>query len=87
MKKYYYVYRVGHEGPTVKHHQLSSAVREAERRASQHPGEVFEILEAIAITQTTAVQTLWMDGKKPYDYAFVDTHSLQNDKIHPWDQA
>lgn len=59
MTKYYYVYRVGHKGPTVKHHQLSSAVGEAERLASQHPGGVFEILEAIAITQATAVQTVW----------------------------
>jgi hypothetical protein len=62
MKKYYYVYRVGHKGPTVKHHQLASAVREAERLASQHPGEGFEILEAIAITQATTVQTIWMEG-------------------------
>lgn len=73
MKKNYYVYRVKHNGLTVKYHQLSSAVREAERLASQYPGEVFQILEAIAITQTTAVQTLWMDGKKPYDNVFVDT--------------
>jgi hypothetical protein len=62
MKKYYYVYRVGNKGPTVKHYLLADAVKEAERLAAQHPGEVFEILKAVAITQATAVQTIWMEG-------------------------
>ena len=62
MKKYYYVYRVGHKGPTVKHPLLFDAVKEAERLAAKHPGEAFEILKAIAITQATAVQTIWMEG-------------------------
>jgi hypothetical protein len=63
MKKYYYVYRVGRQKrPAVKHFLLADAVKEAERLAAQHPGEAFEILEAIAITQATAVQTIWMEG-------------------------
>jgi hypothetical protein len=65
MKPYYYVYRVGHKGPTIKHDTLTSATTEAERLSNQHPGEAFEILKCLAVTRTTEAKTFWMDGVTP----------------------
>jgi len=65
MKSYYYVYRVGHSKPTIKHHSLSSAVKESQRLSNQHPQEAFEILKCLAITMTTTANTFWMDGVVP----------------------
>jgi hypothetical protein len=62
MKPYYYVYRVGHKGPTIKHDTLTSATTEAERLSNQHPGETFEILQCLAITRTVMAKTFWLDG-------------------------
>ena len=62
MKPYYYVYRVGGSHPKTKHHTLATAQRESLRLSSQHPGEAFEILMCIGITQTTQPRTFWMDG-------------------------
>ena len=65
MKKYYYVYRVGNEKPTVKHDTLEDAARESGRLAAKYPGDTFEILKCIGITKTTATTTSWMDGETP----------------------
>lgn len=65
MKTYYYVYRVGQKGPTIKHHTLTSAANEAERLSNQHPGETFEILQCLAVTRTALAKTFWMDGIDP----------------------
>lgn len=62
MKPHYYVYRVGYKAPTIKHYSLQEAHDESHRLAAQHPGEVFEILLCVGITQTTTPQTFWMDG-------------------------
>jgi hypothetical protein len=67
MKPYYYVYRVGGKFPTVQHYTLTSAKKEAERLSNQHPGEVFEILQCLAITRTVLAQTFWMDGVTTLD--------------------
>ena len=65
MKKYYYVYRVGNQVPTVKHATLEQAEAEATRLATQHPGSDFELLECLGIVQTVKPQTFWMDGVIP----------------------
>jgi hypothetical protein len=62
MKTYYYVYRLGRTGPTIKHNTLKSAHTEAMRLAAQHPGDSFEILLCLATTRTATPQTFWMDG-------------------------
>jgi hypothetical protein len=67
MKPYYYVYRVGYKFPTVQHDTLTSATKEAERLSNQHPGEVFEILQCLAITRAVLAQTFWTDGVTPPD--------------------
>jgi hypothetical protein len=65
MKSYYYVYRVGHSRPTIKHYSLSAAVKESQRLSNQHPQDAFEILKCLAITMTTTANTFWMDDAKP----------------------
>ena len=65
MNSHYYVYRVGHTKPTIRHHTLASAANEAERLSSQHPGETFEILQCLAVTRTVLAKTFWMDGVTP----------------------
>jgi hypothetical protein len=65
MDPYYYVFRVGHKFPTIKHHTLTSAAKEAERLSNQHPGETFEILQCQAVTRTVLAKTFWMDGIAP----------------------
>ena len=62
MKPYYYIYRVGYGKPTIKHYSLKDAQIESLRLAAQHPGETFEILLCMGITQTTTPRTFWMDG-------------------------
>lgn len=51
MKTYYYVYCHNYGGPTVKHSSFDEAQAEAERLARKHPGSVFEILKAVAISK------------------------------------
>jgi hypothetical protein len=65
MKSYYYIYRVGHSKPTIKHYSLSAAVKESQRLSNQHPGDAFEILKCLAITMTTTANTFWMDDAGP----------------------
>lgn len=65
MKPYYYVYRVGHKHPAIKHATPALAAAEAERLAAQHPGDTFEVLQCLAITRTTAPVTFWLDGCGP----------------------
>lgn len=69
MIPYYYVYRVGHGTPRVKHDTLESAVIESERLAGSHPGEAFEILKCVALSSSSEVSTFWMDGECPSDVA------------------
>ena len=63
MKPYYYVYRRGHGPPKIKHDTLESARSEAERLASSHPGEAFEILKCVAVSSASKISTFWMDGE------------------------
>ena len=62
MRPYYYVYRLGHRAPTVRHATAALAAAEAERLAAQHPGDTFEVLQCLAITRTSVPVTFWMDG-------------------------
>lgn len=65
MKPHYYVLRVGHKHPTVRHATPALAAAEAERLAAQHPGDTFEVLQCLAITRTAAPVTFWLDGCGP----------------------
>jgi hypothetical protein len=65
MKPYFYIYRVDHSLPRVKHATIESAHSEAMRLSEQHPGETFEILQCLGITRTTTPQTFWVDGVIP----------------------
>lgn len=78
MKPYYYVYRRGHGPPRVKHDTLESARSEAERLASSHPGEAFEILKCVAVSSASKISTFWMDGEGPSTVAKSAT--VQPDK-------
>lgn len=70
MKSYYYVYRVGHKHPTVRHATPALAAAEAERLAAQHPGDTFEVLQCLAITRTVVPPvTFWLDGCGPEETA------------------
>jgi len=66
MKPYYYVFK--HDGghpPTRKHETIEDAIKESQRLAKLHPGQIFEICKVIAITQCTEPNTFWMDGESP----------------------
>lgn len=65
MKPYFYVFRVGGSHPRIKHPTLQQAHAESLRLAAQHPGDSFEILQCLGITQTTTPQTFWNDGFGP----------------------
>jgi hypothetical protein len=63
---YWYVYRHGNSAPRVRHSSLKAAVAEAERLAVKHPGAVFEILQAVAVSQVTGpASTRYMSGVIP----------------------
>jgi hypothetical protein len=66
MKPYYYVFKSSGNPPSKRHESLESARVESLRLAALHPGQSFEILMCIGITQTTKASTFWMDGMNPY---------------------
>jgi hypothetical protein len=64
MKPYYYVYRYQKHAPIVRHATLASAQAEAERLATQHPGDSFEILKAVGVSRINGpASTFFMDGE------------------------
>jgi len=65
MKPYYYVFKSSGNPPSARHESLESARVESLRLASLYPGQSFEILMCIGITQTTKASTFWMDGLEP----------------------
>lgn len=73
MKPYYYIYRVGGSHPKVRHATLKQAALESERLAGQHPGEMFEILKCLGVTQSTTPKTFWNDGVIPPTLIDVDS--------------
>lgn len=66
MKPYYYVFKSSGHPPSKRHESLELARLESLRLAALHPGQSFEILMCIGITQTTKPSTFWMDGLEPY---------------------
>lgn len=66
MKTYFYVYRLGHGAPTFRHKTFIAAQAEAERLANLHPGEAFEILRCVAISQLPkpAASTFFLDEER-----------------------
>lgn len=65
MKPYYYVFKSSGHTPSKRHESLESARVESLRLAALYPGQSFEILMCIGITQTTKASTFWMDGLEP----------------------
>ena len=65
MKPYYYTFNRHNGIPTVKHDSLEIAQGEAERLAAKQPGQAFEILRCVGISQTSQASTFWMDGADP----------------------
>jgi hypothetical protein len=66
MKPYYRILRLNHgRAPTVQHATLKEAETEALRLAGQHPGEQFEILQCLAIAQTSQPSLFWCDWVEP----------------------
>jgi hypothetical protein len=63
---YYYVFKSSGHPPSKRHESLESAHLESLRLAALHPGQSFEILLCIGITQTPKASTFWMDGMSPY---------------------
>mgnify|MGYP000353797613 CR=1 FL=1 len=62
MKAYYYVFNSLRGSPTCKHPTRELAALEAERLAAKHPGEAFEILQCLGISQVVKpVSTFWLD--------------------------
>ena len=65
MKPYYYVFRSSGNPPSKRHGSLESARVESLGLAALYPGQSFEIVMCIGITQTTKASTFWMDGMNP----------------------
>ena len=65
MKPYYYVFKSSGHPPSKRHESLESARVESLRLSALHPGQAFEILMCIGITQTVKPSTFWMDGLEP----------------------
>jgi len=63
MTPYFYIYRPGTPGPTVKHPTRAAAQTEAERLAAKHPGVTFEILQCVGLSSTPVptATTFWLD--------------------------
>ena len=68
MKHDYYICRVGVGKILKEYTTLKSAQAESMRLAGQNPGNAFEILICVGITQTTTPQTFWVDGVNPEEF-------------------
>jgi hypothetical protein len=87
MKPYYYVYRVGGQGPTRHHKTLNAAQAESERLAQKHPGGVFEILQCLGYSQTQTASTFWVDGVSPETESKFKEKPITNktaDEVWEW---
>ena len=65
MKPYYYVFKSSGHPPSKRHESVYDAQKESLRLSALHPGQAFEILMCIGITQTVKPSTFWMDGLEP----------------------
>ena len=65
MKPYYYVLGPQENKQNLRHESLGNAQKEAERLANKHTGIAFEILACVGLSQTSNVNTFWMDGVNP----------------------
>ena len=65
MKPFYCVSKSSGHPPSARHLTLESARLESLRLAALHPGQSFEILMCVGITQTSEASTFWMDGLEP----------------------
>jgi hypothetical protein len=81
MKSYYYVYNYGNLAPRVRHPTLESAVAEAQRLGTRHPGATFEVLKAVALSKVQApATTFYMDGVRPNNTKHGRDAVTTNDK-------
>jgi len=65
MKPYYYVHNQQGGAPRVRYDTAQKAINEAERLSAKQPGQAFEVLKCVAISQTHKASTFWMDGEEP----------------------
>jgi hypothetical protein len=96
METFFYVYRktnnnslapmVGVTIPSVKHATISEAITEAERLAAKHPGDSFEVLQCVAISQIPAPKptTIYLSSKTDMVDKSPKCHPY---KVSPCDQG
>lgn len=65
MKPYYYVYDTKHKEIVGRHYDLRDAKMNAEDLAGICPGDSFEILQCLGISQVSKERTFWVDGVAP----------------------
>jgi hypothetical protein len=70
MKPYYYVFKSSGHPPSARHESLHSAHAESLRLAALHPGQSFEILKCLGITQTSKASTFWVNGMDTWGNEF-----------------
>ena len=67
-KQFWMVWCVNGRAPQQKHLHQSTAIIEAERLATKHPGDVFAVLEAIAIRQVDAMRRIDFHKDESVDF-------------------
>ena len=72
MKPYYKIHKIGGGPSAYKHATLDEAVQESERLAKKEPGDVFEILMCLGVTQCNKPSTFWNDGIRPNLFCAFD---------------
>lgn len=65
MKPYYYVYDTKYKQIIGKYDDLCYAQMNAEEMAVIRPGDSFEILQCLGISQVAKARTFWADGVPP----------------------
>lgn len=63
MKPYYYVlYPLASRPEKFRSESITDAVAHSEMLASKYPGQSFEILKCVGISQISTAKTFWVDG-------------------------
>jgi hypothetical protein len=86
MKPYYYVFKSSGHPPSKRHESVYEAQKESLRLSALHPGQAFEILMCIGITQTVneAEKMLWgMDWSNRYAFNDNLANTLKGRTVNP----
>jgi hypothetical protein len=63
MKPYYYIRHISTGTiEDFKSESISDALYLSETMAQEYPGQAFEILQCVGISQVSAAKTFWTDG-------------------------